>query len=524
MKYIIPVSLLLLFMFTFCEEHFERVNDFDTKSDYYIDVSTVGLNDSSVTYATLVGSVNQIGKEVNIVRCGFVWSDSTSNVSLDGNSYLIEFTDPIDDTLTFSSRLSNLTSGNRYNYRAFAVSSTGAVFYGNVKSFNTLNSLDVVKIDSIVDKGFNKVKVYGTINYPENTPINRIGIAMNESGSPGLNSIVIDTVPDIVINNEFQLEINRLEANWTYHFRVFVIDEKEGNYIFSFDQSFTTKSHWKELELPAEYWPAGVVLASNNKAYFHLGNVNDGEPTNFYEFNPSNNTFEQKPTCPEIFINCMSFSYGDMCFFGIGETNDTLSNKLWAYNTSSEGWVEMSSMPGEARLLGTGFQIGSKFYYGLGEYYNCISETYELLNDFYCYDMLTDTWEQLDNFPYPARMAALGFEMKGNGYFIGGECGLECSNEAYQFNPSTDTWNEFSSFPDNEFINWFITNKLVVIGNKGYYKEPDNYFFYEYDIATKTWKNAPEDKNVSQKWLLFSTGEKAYGVGGYYQFFEYSPY
>src|SRR4051812_8442371 len=81
-------------------------------------------------------------------------------------------------------------------------------------------------------------------------------------------------------------------------------------------------------------------------------------------------------------------------------------------------WAGKSALPGVSRTESSSFVIGNKLYVIGG-----LSSSLNPLNDFWEYNMATDTWTQKANFPGPARFSAVSFAVGNRGYYGTGDTG-----------------------------------------------------------------------------------------------------
>ena len=73
-----------------------------------------------------------------------------------------------------------------------------------------------------------------------------------------------------------------------------------------------------------------------------------------------------------------------------------------------------------------------------------------IYNDFYRYNPLNDSWLQLNDFPSEARVAGTQFSYNGKGYVLSGDGddhGPLDSGEFWEYNPLNDSWNQLTSHP-----------------------------------------------------------------------------
>jgi N-acetylneuraminic acid mutarotase len=166
--------------------------------------------------------------------------------------------------------------------------------------------------------------------------------------------------------------------------------------------------------------------------------------------------------------------------------NGQTSTKMWEYNPTTNIWTRKKDLPSSARWEATGFSINSKLYVlGGTPCRNCVGTN--ILNDFWEYDALTDTWTQLPDFPGGKRWMATGFSLNGVGYILGGSTGsgdaYNLLNDFWMFEQSTNTWTKLADFPGGKrsAAAVFILNGKAYIGTG--LKEDVGYVndFWEFD-------------------------------------------
>lgn len=131
-------------------------------------------------------------------------------------------------------------------------------------------------------------------------------------------------------------------------------------------------------------------------------------------------------------------------------------------------WQQMASLPGIGRIAASSFSIGDNFYVGLGRGSNSSGESD--LNDFYRYNIVSNTWTQLPNFPGGAREFAKGFAINGKGYIAMGQSYNYANIKYYdvwQFDPQDTSWTKVTTF-SNIDDNIPITSGLFVTDTKAY--------------------------------------------------------
>ncbi len=232
-----------------------------------------------------------------------------------------------------------------------------------------------------------------------------------------------------------------------------------------------------------------VAFAIGDKGYALTGAGNSGKKKDIWEYDTLLNTWTQKTDLPAIERNyAVAFAIGKKGYLGTGYTSDSFVslNDFWQFDPIANTWTQKANVPGPQRSSAIGFAIGGKGYLGTGDtcdYLNCFS-----LNDFYCYDTLTNTWSQKANAGIFLRSNATCFAVYNKGYICTGEVNFNNSNDLLEYDPESDTWTTRASIPG--------PGKTNAIGfgtvNHGYVGTGfDNYFnvtadLYEYTPDTSS--------------------------------------
>jgi N-acetylneuraminic acid mutarotase len=198
-----------------------------------------------------------------------------------------------------------------------------------------------------------------------------------------------------------------------------------------------------------------------------------------------------------------SFVIGDSAYIGTGFDGDRRFNDFWVYNVNSDSWRQRASLPGVARNTAVGFAVGTKGYITTG------FDGTRRLQDNWEYDPATNAWTRRADLPdginnpvgSGARIGAVAFNIGTKGYVVGGFNGSH-QKDVWSFTPSTNTWNQEISMGGSKrqgAVAWVYNNKAYVVSgiNNG---TPVN-DFWEYDPANATtpWKQLRNISNTSSE-------------------------
>ncbi len=211
--------------------------------------------------------------------------------------------------------------------------------------------------------------------------------------------------------------------------------------------------------------------------------------------------------------------------------------------TVSAQWTQRANFSGIAKSKSTAFTIGNKIYVMGG-----VDNVATVLNDFWEYDIPSDTWTQKPNFPGPERYGAVSFVLNNKGYIATGGNDFGYLDDLWQYDPATSTWTPKTGLPAGQaqHENQRREAYAFVIGNKAYLGGGDGFVFgpnstsniafsdlWEYDAATDSWiQKASTPDFVGRDFsIAASINNKGYvGLGcnvqiniNHSSFWEYDP-
>ncbi len=119
--------------------------------------------------------------------------------------------------------------------------------------------------------------------------------------------------------------------------------------------------------------------------------------------------------------------------------------------TTSKKWTLLKEFPGEPRVGAVSFAIGDKVYVGLGSRTVGLFDNDDNFADFWAYDTTSDTWIQLGDFPGGARSLAFGFALDGKGYVGSGRDATTLDSygktDFWEFEPISASWTKKNDLP-----------------------------------------------------------------------------
>lgn len=233
-------------------------------------------------------------------------------------------------------------------------------------------------------------------------------------------------------------------------------------------------------------------------------------------------------------FGCFYFSIGTKGYIGSGSTSYqpyNFVNDFWEYDVNTNSWSQKANFPGPGRYGAIDFSIGTKGYVGTG--WNQVTP---LLNDFWQYDQATNSWSQKNNFPGVPRQGGIGLVINNKAYAGLGHTGNSYLGDFLLYNDTTDTWTQVASFtgtPRSSAIGFKLNNKIYigcgVITYPAFNLTND---FWEYDPLLNSWSQKasfPASSRYSMGY--FSINNYGYcGLGkdssnsfSFPEFFKYDP-
>lgn len=143
----------------------------------------------------------------------------------------------------------------------------------------------------------------------------------------------------------------------------------------------------------------------------------------------------------------VSFVIDDIAYVGLGLGDKSAEfQSFYKYDATTGNWTSIANFPGKGRHGAVAFVVNGKGYVGTGY---ISAATYptdrkkEWLKDFWCYDPVSDSWTQIDDFPGEARKDGIAFAMGDYGYVGTGE-GVDAVlfKDIYSYNAVTGKWSQ----------------------------------------------------------------------------------
>lgn len=206
-------------------------------------------------------------------------------------------------------------------------------------------------------------------------------------------------------------------------------------------------------------------------------------------------------------------------------------------------WIQKANFAGTAKAKSIAFTIGNKIYVMGG-----VDNSVNILNNFWEYDILSDTWTQQPDFPGPERYGAVSFVLNNKGYIATGANDFGYLDDLWEYDPAIGSWIQKTGLPATtaqhenqrrEAYTFVIGNKAYVGGGDGFVFGPNStsniafYDLWEYDALSDSWTQKADVPNFVGKDFSVAgvINNKAYvGLGcnvdqtiNHQDFWEYDP-
>jgi N-acetylneuraminic acid mutarotase len=219
---------------------------------------------------------------------------------------------------------------------------------------------------------------------------------------------------------------------------------------------------WEQLsDYPGPARGYGIGDTWDGKLYFGFGQATNGALLDdLWEWDPATNTFTELPSCPCAGRVHPAFVAVDgKVYMGTGGASGNLDD-WWMYDIASQTWAQRTNIP-EPRHHPYQFAIDGSVYVGNGH-----------TSSWYKFDALGNTWTAVATLP--TRVAGAQFSYNGKGYALSGaddNHDVFATGEFWEYDPVDDTWLALpphpgtSRFAPTQFV---IDNYIYLLG--GYYR------------------------------------------------------
>lgn len=239
------------------------------------------------------------------------------------------------------------------------------------------------------------------------------------------------------------------------------------------------------------------------------------------------NQWNKKALFPGLRYGAVAFNIADYGYAGTGSTGSRLCNDLWRYDPITDTWEEVEKMPAPARLAAFAFVIEGKAYVGGG--FTQDTDLYDLWQ----YDPQLNKWTRKGDVPQLnfGDYNKSSFSIGNKGYLLA----TFNDNNFYEYNSDSDSWRQLANFPGQGGTGQVLGQVGFVIGTKGYIGTGSgakgySTEFWEYDAKLNMWTQKAifggQPRSNAVGFSIHNSGFIGIGVasGKYLKdFWEYHP-
>jgi hypothetical protein len=374
-------------------------------------------------------------------------------------------------SITFSLPEKALDTGRFLYFKAYAQQGS-KVAYSSARNITGFTPA-ITYADSVVNNGY-PISVY--TNIPNLDPKATVNVFLNSTPVTILgNTVVNENQAAFILNYPTQLS----PGDYTLMVQI-------NGLTLTFRKKITLLTgKWQQLSnIPFSYpWLANKTVGGffDNGWIYQYGWIRDGASTGtkaqFYRYNIQ--TQEQKvltgfdPAGKNILLENPEIDFnGDIHFLG-GETIPDANsvNTHYVYHTQSDSWTQEPNIPSGPRQDAVGFLYNNKIYFGLG--YQAANTNIrpivyqKFYNDFYSYDPVAKTWQQLASYPLNGTYYSTSFIIGSKIYVTGGvstDDNGTSVKDTWCYDIPSNTWSKKTSFPGRADIYYYS----FTIGNYAY--------------------------------------------------------
>lgn len=250
-------------------------------------------------------------------------------------------------------------------------------------------------------------------------------------------------------------------------------------YIGTGETSTVAKNDFWRYDPVADSWTAranfggGVREAATSfyvggKGYMGMGFNSSTYFSDLWEYNTSTNAWASKAsipggsTAPRSFA--VGFGIGTKGYVGTGWNGSIVKGDFYEFNPSTNTWTAKTNFNASGRQDAVGFSIGTKGYVGTG----VIGVPF--YQDIWEYDPTGNTWTQKTSLTGEKRKGAVGFSINGKGYIgTGLNSFLAYKKDFWEFDPNGNGINEYENLAEvSVFPNPFSTEAVLEIKDAGF--------------------------------------------------------
>ncbi len=192
----------------------------------------------------------------------------------------------------------------------------------------------------------------------------------------------------------------------------------------------------RKADFPGGARSGCVAVTIGRKAYV-FGGYSDHLVREIWEYDQETDVWARKADCPgEGRFLPFGFAANGRAYFGAGSAETGMAQDVWQYDPQADEWSRRADFPGQARAYPVGLSLGGKGYiaFGLLQYV----EPLPLVRDVWRYDPATDAWAQLADFGGQARIMTTGFVLGSDLYYgLGNNTSVRNVGDVWRMRPAS---------------------------------------------------------------------------------------
>jgi len=198
--------------------------------------------------------------------------------------------------------------------------------------------------------------------------------------------------------------------------------------------------------------PRGYAYGVSDSSYAYIGFGRDNSDflNDFWRYDMNNDIWEELASFPYLGRNHPAMILADnKIFVGLGSIDGENLGDWWEYDIEFNTWSQKTDFPFGDRHHPFYFSINDIPYVGFG-HGDYDGDNLVIYNDFYKYEIESEIWIQLNDFPSEARVAGTQFSFNGKGYVLSGDGddhGPLDTGELWEYDPTLDVWTQLTSHP-----------------------------------------------------------------------------
>lgn len=188
-----------------------------------------------------------------------------------------------------------------------------------------------------------------------------------------------------------------------------------------------------------------------------------------WKYSPQDDTWNSIAPLPRAVGAPSGFELNGKGYIVGGYSDSPLyhSNEVFEYDPMADSWTQKNDFPFNPRYGMFSFKIAGEQYVGCG---NSGTSNGPFHHDCFRYNVSSDSWEAIADFPGLDRYGCTGFSHEGKGYVLGGGDVNGQSSDLWMYDPLLNQWEMKSSIPNNASYQAVLTfmDHVVVLGSSSH--------------------------------------------------------